>query len=336
MRRCTLFFRLRSQRTSDDDGVEHDGRDHDGDINEKHIRKPREWSAIFLTAIRVLQFAYFAFAYYALHDFWRSSYFRNDGPWEHSPGHLRHSRRMMRWLRMQASITLIYQAAVLVVPWMLRLLRATKRPFANLATVFGDGTVVMGLLNTLVILDTDHEGYCHRPPPRGDFDLREVFSFAKGGHHHNMSRHRSVCHSLDVIFGLGGLIILSHLVTAVVTARRAKRASPTVFAKVERAGDVEQGIPQRVVCEQPSTPATPQRRQSPPPPYRPVVSDLAQEHPTYAERSETTPIPRGRCSVETTSSLGFERYLVSDGWRAPEGPPEYSSRPPSLHHHALA
>lgn len=40
-----------------------------------------------------------------------------------------------------------------------------------------------------------------------DFDLREVFEFGKGGHHHNMSSHRSVCRSLDVIFGVGGLVM---------------------------------------------------------------------------------------------------------------------------------
>jgi hypothetical protein len=36
--------------------------------------------------------------------------------------------------------------------------------------------------------------------------------------------------------------------------------------------------------------------------------------------------------METVSSVGLDNYLVSDGWRAPEEPPVYSSRPPSLHH----
>jgi hypothetical protein len=69
--------------------------------------------------------------------------------------------------RLQASITLIYHAAVLAVPCLLRLVGATRRPFAGLVTVFGDGCAMMAVLNTLVMLDTAHEGYCHSPPPRG-------------------------------------------------------------------------------------------------------------------------------------------------------------------------
>jgi hypothetical protein len=68
--------------------------------------------------------------------------------------------------RLQASITLVYQAAVLIVPWLLRLVRVTRRPYAGLAAVFGDGCAMLALLNTLVMLDTTHEGYCHGPPPR--------------------------------------------------------------------------------------------------------------------------------------------------------------------------
>jgi hypothetical protein len=128
-------------------------------------------------------------------------------------------------------------------------------------------------------------------------------------------------------------ISLSHIVTAIATTWRAKRSSPTVCAKIEPAGDIEQGIAPRLVHAEPrpSMAETPQRQHSPPPPY---LSELAEGRPSYAERSPPTPTPRGRSSVETTSSLGMERYgyLVSDGWRAPEGPPEYSSRPPSLHH----
>jgi hypothetical protein len=93
MRRC--FFR-RSSRT--DDAAEN------GEINEKGVRTPRDWSALFLTAVRLLQFAYFAFAHHSLHGFERSSYFREDGPWHHSPDGMRHSRRMMRWVRMQVRL----------------------------------------------------------------------------------------------------------------------------------------------------------------------------------------------------------------------------------------
>jgi hypothetical protein len=112
MRRCTLFSRLRPRPTGDDDGV--DGVD-DSEINEKRPRTPRDWSAIFLTAIRFFQFVYFAFAYYSLHGFQRSSYFRENGPWQHSPDQMRHSARMMRWVRMQVRPDLMCDRVPLVV-----------------------------------------------------------------------------------------------------------------------------------------------------------------------------------------------------------------------------
>jgi hypothetical protein len=94
MRRC--FFRRPS--TADD------GAEINGEINEKGVRTPRDWSALCLTAIRLLQFAYFAFVHHSLRDFERSSYFREDGPWHHSPDGMRHSRRMMSWVRMQVRL----------------------------------------------------------------------------------------------------------------------------------------------------------------------------------------------------------------------------------------
>jgi hypothetical protein len=328
MPRCTLFSRLRPRSIWGDDDEVADG----ANVNEKCSRRPRDWPALFLTVLRFLQFAYFAFAYFSLHGFQRSSYFREDGPWQHSPHEIRHAQRMMRWARMQASISLIYHAGVLIVPWLLRLLRATKRPFTGLGAVFGDGCAMVALLNTLCTLDTAHEGYCHSPPPGGDFDLRDVMNLSYGGLHHHMS-HRTICQSLDVIFGLGGLIVLSHLVTALATAWRAKRSFQTVISKVLPAGDMEQGVIQGPVREGPvSGSTTPQRRHSPPPSYHSVIPEPAQEDQDYAGRVTPSQELRSRASVETTSSLGLERYgyLVSDGWRAPEQPPMYSSRPPSL------
>jgi len=62
---------------------------------------------------------------------------------------------------LEASITLMYHTGALFAPWLLRLLRATRRPFTSVATVFGDGWALMALLNTLVMLDSTHEDYCH-------------------------------------------------------------------------------------------------------------------------------------------------------------------------------
>lgn len=329
MPRCLLPARFCSRRTRNDEGA--DGAGEADEFNEKRGRSPRDWAAVFLTALRFLQFTYFALVYFSLRSFQRSSFFHEDGPWQRSPDQVHHSSRMLRWIRMQAAITLIYQTVVLVVPWLRRLMGSTRRPFTGLGTVFLDGCVAVAMLNTMVMLDTDHESYCHRFPQIGNFDLRSMLNLSPKNHRHDMSSHRSVCNSLDVIFGLGGLIILSHVVTAAVTARRAKQSAPTVFAKVEPASDVEQGIvAQRPVQSEAGTPATPQRQHSPPPPYRSGVSEFAQGDSRYAGHTEITPVSRGRTSIETTSSLGIENYLVSDGWRAPEQPPEYSSRPPSL------
>ena len=95
--RYTFFSRFRPRSIRGDDDEVADG----ANINEKCSRRPRDWLALFLTVLRFLQFAYFAFAYFALHGFQRSSYFREDGPWQHSPYEIRHAQRMMRWARMQ-------------------------------------------------------------------------------------------------------------------------------------------------------------------------------------------------------------------------------------------
>ncbi|KAL2187296.1 hypothetical protein L209DRAFT_728319 [Thermothelomyces heterothallicus CBS 203.75] len=327
MRRCSLFHRLHPGPERHNAG----GVVCDGDTTSEKpdsVRRQRDWSAVFLTFIRFLQFAYFAGLYVSLHHLQWSSYFWDDSPWQRSPDQRRNSWRLLRWLRMQASVTLMYHAGALVVPWLLRLLRATRRPFTSLATVFGDGWALMALLNTLVMLDSTHEEYCHGPLQGGvDFDLRNVFN----------SRSRTACKSLDLVFGFGGLVIVSHLVTAIATGWRAKRSLPAAHAKVEPPSDIEQGVTQRPSREEPSRPATPHREHSPPPSYHSaIVTETSPDNQDYAVRVSTQS-SRGRSSMETTSSLGIERYgyLVSDGWRAPEQPPVYSSRPPSLHNAAI-
>jgi hypothetical protein len=98
MRRCSIFCRLRSRPEASDDGADaHD----DGEVvNEKRLRTPRDWLAVFSTVLRLLQFGYLAFAYHSLNAFQRSSYF-DDGPWQRPPNEMRHSWRTMRWVRMQ-------------------------------------------------------------------------------------------------------------------------------------------------------------------------------------------------------------------------------------------
>lgn len=125
-------------------------------------------------------------------------------------------------------MTLIYHFCVLFVPCLLRLLKANRRPYAGLAAVFGDGCAMVAMINSVVMLDSAHHDYCHRPPsgggmlsPRaGDsarpmshtntspgFDFQSMLSLGRNNHHHDMRSHRSVCKSLDLIFGVGGLVM---------------------------------------------------------------------------------------------------------------------------------
>lgn len=81
-------------------------------------------------------------------------------------------------------MTLIYHAGALVVPWLLRLLRATKRPFTSLVAVFADGCAMMALLSMLVMLDTSHEGFCHGSVPTAGTSFvcyREMTCFTDTG-----------------------------------------------------------------------------------------------------------------------------------------------------------
>lgn len=79
----------------------------------------------------------------------------------------------------KASVALMYHAGALVVPWLLRLLRATKRPFTSMATIFGDGWALMALLNTLVMLDSTHEEYCHSSFQEGGMLYQRNAPFTK-------------------------------------------------------------------------------------------------------------------------------------------------------------
>ncbi|SPQ26866.1 d8577e3e-cf55-41dd-8313-b0e4d495a2c7 [Thermothielavioides terrestris] len=189
MRRCVLVSGICSRRAgSDVDGAAETS----GAINEKRVRNRRDWSAIASTVLRLLQFAYFVFAYHSLQAFQRSSYFHEDGPWPRSPGEMHSARRMMRWARMQASVILIYHAFALAVPCLLRLLRPARWPFRGLATLFGDGCAMVALLNIMVQLDGAHEHYCHRPPPRDDSITHAMLSFGKEPPSpHDMARHRA-------------------------------------------------------------------------------------------------------------------------------------------------
>lgn len=65
----------------------------------------------------------------------------------------------------------------------------------------------------------------------------------------------------------------------------------------------------------------------------PIPTTESHEEPKYANMPEgiITSMAVARSSQETTSSFNPDLFLVSDGFRAPEDPPPYTSRPSSLH-----
>ncbi|KAL2021281.1 hypothetical protein VTK56DRAFT_7360 [Thermocarpiscus australiensis] len=325
MRRCIRCSRHNRHSRSASTVV---GVDESSNVSEKRFARSRGCLVILLTAIRFFQFAYCAFAYYSLSGFQRSSYFREDRPWHHSPDQTHQSMRMMHWIRTQAFAVLTYHTIVLLVPCLLRMLKGTQPPSVGL-TAFGDGFTIMASLNILVLLSDAHETYCHSPTPKS---AHGMLRFGKPSHE-NIHRHRSVCRLMDAVYGLGGIFIISLLLSAFITMWRVRKLSSAALEDAQRAGDVEEGIIQHhAPVEEVRPQAMLQRQHTPPPPYHPVVTEMAQEPSSYTGRPVViTANPRSRPSMETTSSVDPEAYLVSDGWRPPEEPPEYSSRPPSLH-----
>ncbi|GAB1315933.1 hypothetical protein MFIFM68171_06143 [Madurella fahalii] len=313
-----LRLRLRPAAGGGPDGIHETA-----EPSEKRIPKSRTWSVVLLAALRFCQLAYSALAYYSLAGFGAPSGIHDipqHGPSNRWPDPAHRSvptMRTMRWLRIQAFVVLMYQTVVLVGLCLLRAWKTRKRLPVGLATVFGDGCAVMAALNIMMLLDTPYGTHCHGPSQGSPYGLLGP----NRGHGAKVSQRRSVCRLLDLVVGLGAVFILSHILSAFSTIWRARNTCicPAAYAEAQHARDVEQGPvqdpgPVEEVRPQPML----QRGRTPPPPYHPVVPELAQDS------------PRGRSSVETTSSIRPEVYLVSDGWRAPEEPPEYSSRPPSL------
>ncbi|EGS19782.1 uncharacterized protein CTHT_0042660 [Thermochaetoides thermophila DSM 1495] len=198
---------------------------------------------------------------------------------------------------------------------------------------------MVAMLNVIVLLDGSHEGYCHGITNSINLQGDDKIVVGWGRHHVHMDKRRVVCASLDLVFGFGALVIFTYIPSVLITTWRSRHNQPRGFSKFqEQDEDVEQGLsiphlgttgPAQVVAAEPRRPATPQ---SPPPSYHSAVLELDEEYPDLNSHAPGTTAPARRSSMETVSSLGVERYLVSDGWRAPENPPEYSSRPPSLHY----
>ncbi|KAK4109798.1 hypothetical protein N656DRAFT_321141 [Canariomyces notabilis] len=293
------------------------------ELDEKHLPRSRDWSGIIMTTLRLFQLAYSAFAYSTLSGFGAPAYLHRRGSWQQHPDQEHHhspqTMRAMRWFRIQALVILVYQTIAFLGAFLSRMLKSRRWPFARMATIFGDGCTVIAALNIMALLDSPHESQCHGFGQTTHF-LAHSPTRHGGPEHVGTGRRRSVCRLMDAVVGLGVIFILSHLVSVIITIRRVSSLSQTGYAKVRNTEDVERGSarsPSRA-AETSSQPML-QRQPTPPPPYRPVVPELAQDD------------LRGRSSIDTTLSVTPDVYLVSDGWRAPEEPPQYSSRPPSLH-----
>lgn len=184
------------------------------------------------------------------------------------------------------------------------------------------------------------------PPPRHanisqptntyiDYENQGILTYLGKGQF-NKERYLT-CALLDSIFTLGAIPALSHIASIIATTCNIRRATNQqqveVYPKEEGVVDIEQGTMIIPPAAEPSRSQSPvsssSRGPSPPPSYRSRSSSGVTEAgrpPSY----RSAPSVRARASMETVSSVDPDSYLVSDGWRAPEHPPVYSSRPPSL------
>ncbi|KAK4178680.1 hypothetical protein QBC36DRAFT_324124 [Triangularia setosa] len=297
----------------------------------------RNWPFLWLTAIRTCQLAYFAYLHAVVFLFEQTGYYSGMWAWYAAPGDEERSKAGMRWARALSLLNLVYILVTFVFSLMFRNIDSKKWRLFGIHTFFGDLAMAWSMLHVLRVLHPSYTNYCYDVPRKFDYERQGVLAYIGKGQF-NEERYMA-CALLDSVFTLGAIPALSHIASIFVTTwhiRRAKRIAQQqqqveVYPKV---GDIEQGmiVPTgQTSAAEPSRPQSPasSRGPSPPPSYRSRSGSGATEAgrpPSY----RSAPSFRARSSMETMSSIDPDAYLVSDGWRAPEHPPVYSSTPPSL------
>ncbi|KAK4643344.1 hypothetical protein QC761_409000 [Podospora bellae-mahoneyi] len=301
----------------------------------KSGRRRRNWPFLWLTAIRTCQLAYFAHLHAVVFLFDQTGYYNGMWAWYASPGDDERSKAGMRWARALSLLNLIYILITFIFSLMFRNLDPKKWRLFGIHTFFGDLLMAWSLLHILRVLHPSYTNYCYDVPRKFDYENQGILTYLGKGQF-NKERYLT-CALLDSIFTLGAIPALSHIASIIATTCNIRRATNQqqveVYPKEEGAVDIEQGTMIIPPAAEPSRSQSPvsssSRGPSPPPSYRSRSSSGATEAgrpPSY----RSAPSVRARASMETVSSVDPDSYLVSDGWRAPEHPPVYSSRPPSL------
>lgn len=316
------------------------------EVNEKRagnvakLARSCSWPFAWLTAVRACQLLYFAFLHASIFVFDQSGYFRGEWAWYYNPEDESLSKSSMRWARALSLLNLVYHLTTFVLLIVLRKKEVRKWRVYGITTMFGDLLAMWSVLHVLRLLHRSYTNYCYDVPRKFDYEHHGVLGYLGKGQF-NQERYFS-CGLLDVIYIIGIVPALSHLFSIVATAWNIKRATQAegelsdVFPKI---GDLEQGaMPHRSSAQHDHESAVSSRASSPPPSPSPPPSYRSRSGSNQTQQSSRPPSyteapnyrPQSRASIETTSTINPDLYLVSDGWRAPEELPNYSSRPSSL------
>ncbi|KAK4199742.1 hypothetical protein QBC40DRAFT_281366 [Triangularia verruculosa] len=340
-----LYFRLYCRKEQDQDSTSLPATNEMSDSSQTSDEKRgtpccksrRNWPLLWLTAIRTSQLAYFAYLHAVIFLFDQTGYYNGMWAWYAAPGDEERSKAGMRWARALSLLNLVYILVTFILNLMFRNINPRKWRLFGIHTLFGDLVMAWSMLHVLRVLHPSYTNYCYDVPRKFDYENQGVLTYLGKGQF-NEERYLA-CALLDSLFTLGAIPALSHIASIIATTwhiRRAKRIAQQQQQQIEvypKESDVEQGIIStgQSTAAEASRPQSPisSRGPSPPPSYRSRSGSGATEAgrpPSY----RSAPSFRARSSIETMSSVDPEAYLVSDGWRAPEHPPTYSSRPSSL------
>ncbi|KAK4462706.1 hypothetical protein QBC42DRAFT_200569 [Cladorrhinum samala] len=299
--------------------------------NEKQtVPKARNWLFFFLTALRICQLGFAAFAHIVfLVLIYEAKW------WLEDPSDKESYEANTPWARLLNSVTLIFHISAPVLFFLWRNTQARRWRFFAIFTCIGDVVSLWAFLIVLTLMNNTYEGYCDAHPRVFDYGRHGILAFlgkgASGSTYSDAQQQRHIiCRSLHVVYWAGAFPAWSHIASAVMTwwyygqIKTAESCEVETFPKI---GDLEQAITRRLpAAPAPAAPSVVSRGSTPPP----------SPPPSYRSRAGSTatagrPPSYARASMETMSSIDPDSFLVSDGWRGPDQqPPEYSSRPPSL------
>ncbi|KAK3994583.1 hypothetical protein QBC44DRAFT_322330 [Cladorrhinum sp. PSN332] len=307
----------------------------DNEAHEKRaVKKSRNWPLILLTIVRICQLVFFGLAYLVF-----LALIETAEPWLDEAKDKETFAANVPWVRMLNCVNLIYHISALALLHFWKRTEAKRWRYFAMTTFIGDLLSVSAFLYVLSLMYSTYQGYCYLYP--------RVFNYEKDGFltyfgkgmppvlYWELQEMRYItCAFLDGMYWLSLIPSFSHILSGLITAwyyKRMKRIESSEFEGFEaKVGDLEQAVPAHHNHHaEPAPPALPSRASTPPP--SPPPSYRSRSGSTATTATKGRPPSYRRVSMETTSSVDPDTFLVSDGWRGPDQqPPEYSSRPASL------